>query len=740
MSPHPALPNGPFARLGHWCGRRRWPVMITWLVLLVVGAVFAMRAADQLTPGGFEISGSSSDIARTTIAEKFTADFPSSVTVTIDGRGASAAAVLATVDAVEAAVRDDPLVGGVTGPRQDPALLAEGGRVAFVEVGLNKGLDQALNDVASVVDAAQGAAQPGVQVEVTGSPAIFNDFNEVNNADLAKSEAVQVPLLILILVLVFGSLIAAGIPIATTVVALVVTLGLVFFIAQVVDLSIYVKNVVPLVGIGVGVDYTLFILTRYREELHSGRTPLEAIQVTSGTAGRAIFFSGLTVVVALAGMFAVGVPIFTGFAFGTIAVVFLAVLVALTLVPAILTALGHRVFKWDVGHRILRAVGLGRRPPVEEQVGRGFWVRWAEWVMDHAWLCVISTAVVLLALASPVLAMRLGSSGITALPKDTTSVRGAELVAEVQGPGAVSPIEVVADFRGQPVDQAAVAALAQAIARDPEVAAVQSKPDVSGDGTVALFNVYAKHIDDAPEAQDLVGRILDDYVPATAAISPALVSVGGGASQNRDFTDTVATNLPWVIGLVMILTFLVLVVLFRSLLLPLKAVVMTLLSVLAAYGVLVMVFQWGYGDSLLGFDHLGHVTNWVPPFLFSILFGLSMDYEVFLLSRVREHREHHGDDREAVAWGLARTGRIISAAALIMIVVFLTFLLNRLIPIKESALGLAVAIFLDATLVRILMVPAFMRLAGKWNWWLPGPLDRVLPRFDEGEIPAAPSR
>jgi putative drug exporter of the RND superfamily len=217
------------------------------------------------------------------------------------------------------------------------------------------------------------------------------------------------------------------------------------------------------------------------------------------------------------------------------------------------------------------------------------------------------------------------------------------------------------------------------------------------------------------------------------------VLVGGAASQNRDFNRTVASNLPRVIGIVMVLTFLVLVLLFRSLLLPLKAVVMTLLSALAAYGVLVMVFQWGWGDRLLGFEHLGHVTSWVPPFLFAILFGLSMDYEVFLLTRVREHYERHGDDRAAVAWGLARSGGVITAAAAIMVVVFLSFLLNRLIPIKEASLGLAVAVFLDATIVRIVLVPAFMRIAGRWNWWLPGPLERRLPRHDEGELGPASS-
>jgi RND superfamily putative drug exporter len=277
--------------------------------------------------------------------------------------------------------------------------------------------------------------------------------------------------------------------------------------------------------------------------------------------------------------------------------------------------------------------------------------------------------------------------------------------------------------------------LSRRLASDPEVQSISPTTIYSDDGTIASIRVFPKHDDDSQEAQDFVARIESEIAPRVPSLDGKQILIGGGASQNRDFTGTVASNLPKVIGLVMLLTFLVLVILFRSIVLPLKAVVMTLLSSLAAYGVLVMVFQYGWGDSLLGFEHLGHVTNWVPPFLFSILFGLSMDYEVFLLSRVREHRERYGDERAAVAWGLARTGYIITAAALIMIVVFMSFFVNRLIPIKESALGLAVAILIDATLVRILLVPAFMRVAGRWNWWLPGALDRILPRFDEGELP-----
>jgi uncharacterized membrane protein YdfJ with MMPL/SSD domain len=735
----PARTYGPFGRLAHACGRRRRWVMLAWLVAFFPLAFFSLSLADQLSPGGFEIEGSTSDRARTLLDEKFTRDFPSSMTVILSADPGDRAGLDRVAQGITESVSPatDPLVGRVTPANQVVVTPAGDRLLGFLSVGLTRGLDEALRDSDRVIDAIRDNRTDTVAVEVAGGPAIFTDFNAVNTEDLAKSEVIQLPIVILILIIVLGSLIAAGLPILATLVSLLVTLGSLYFVAQVFDLSIYVQNVVPLVGIGVAIDYTLFIVNRFREELQKGHPPLEAATITGATAGRAIFFSGLTVAVALSGMLAVGVPLFTGFAVGTMAVVFMAVLVAITLMPAILTALGPRIFKWNVGAPLMRRLGL----PLARRQGAdldapSFWERWAQAVMRRPWMAIIGASAVMLALAAPALDMKLGSSGSSALPAETTSVRGAALLASAQGIGAVAPNEIVVDGGGQPLrGDPSLVDLSAAVARDPEVQAVNPEVVFSDDGTVASIRVYAKHDDDSTEAQDLVARLEDEIIPSVASLDGKDVFIGGSASQNRDFTATVVKNLPKVIALVMLLTFLVLVVLFRSILLPLKAVVMTLLSSMAAYGVLVMVFQWGWGASLIGVDEpLGHVSNWVPPFLFSILFGLSMDYEVFLLSRIREHRDRYGDDRAAVAWGLARTGYIISAAAVIMIVVFISFQANRLIPIKESSLGLAVAILIDATLVRILLVPAFMRVAGKWNWWLPRPLEKILPRFDEGEL------
>jgi RND superfamily putative drug exporter len=750
MSPHPEgrladhrpaheagwIPAGPFARLGRWSARHRRWVIAAWLVVFVVLGAFAPRLADQLTPGGFEIAGSSSENARQVVQSEFTDRFPTGVTLVVssDTLGPGDAAFDAVVqDAARAARTVQPLVGAAVTPVQDASLAFPDRNTALVNVGFTQNLDESLRTVGDVIEAVRATSTGDVRVEVTGGPAIFEDFNAVNEEDLALSEVIQIPFILLILVIFFGSLVAAGIPIAATVIALISTLGGLYFAAQVMDLSIYVQNVVPLIGIGVGVDYSLFVVSRYRDELREGRRPLDAAAVTTATAGKAIFFSGLTVAVALAGMLAVGVPLFTGFAVGTIAVVFVAVAVGLTFTPALMVALSRWLFRFDPRPRARRLVGRRPRVEAEDLVGAGFWARWAKWVMARPWPVLLGTTAVLLLLAAPALDMRTGSSGISALPPDQPSVVAAERLAAVAGPGAVSPIDVVITEspRQLTADDPALQQLIRSISADPETAAVDPRIAFSADRTSVLFTVTPRQGDDVQATQDLVGRIQDQYAPAVPGLRDASVYVGGAASQNGDFTDTVSGNLPWVIALVMVLTFLVLVVLFRSIVLPLKAVVMTLLSVLAAYGVLVLVFQHGWLDGLLGFDHLGHVSNWVPAFLFSILFGLSMDYEVFLLSRVREHRERGASDTEAVAAGLARTGRIISAAATIMIIVFLSFLTNRLIPIKEVALGLAVAVFLDATLVRLMLVPAFMRLAGKWNWWLPGWLDRALPRIEE---------
>ncbi len=702
-----------FVRLGRLCVRRRRLVVVLWLLAFVGIGMWAPKLASTLKPGGFEIRGSESEAVRSLVAERFSGEAPSGLVIVIQADAADAESARRDVDRAAATLtrvtRDfDEIVLGV-----DPPLIAPDGRTGIVQVGMRHGIDQTLPKLPPLLDALNREPVSGVHVGITGGSAVFHDFDTVNEADLRRAEVIQIPLVLLVLVLVLGSLVAAGIPIVSTAISLAVTMGLLVAAARMLDMSIYVRNIVALVGIGVCVDYALFIVRRFREERDMGRDRDAAVEVTMATAGRAVFFSGLTVAVAVAGLFAVNLPIFTAFAIGSIAVVVVAVTCALTFIPSVLAILDHRVGALPVRRRRRRTVNIAETPMA----------RWAEAVMRRPWTCLIAGSVILVLLATPALALEFGSSGSTSLPRDVPSIRAAAVIADLGGAGAVAPIRIVVDGREDSPTDATVRAVSRAAATDTDVLTTRAHR-WSDDERAAVFEVISRYDEDDPRSHELVSRLRDTL----AAPNGVVVLVGGAPAQNLDFNRTVGESLPRVIGLVMILTFCVLVVLFRSLLLPLKAVVMTLLSVLATYGVLVIVFQWGVGASLLGFESLGHVTAWVPPFLFSIMFGLSMDYEVFLLTRVREGRDVLGDDRRAVAWGLARSGAIITAAAAIMLVVFLCFLTNRLIPIKETALGLAVAIFLDVTIVRLLLAPAFMVLAGRWNWWLPKWLDRLLPR------------
>lgn len=704
--------NDLFAGLGKWCVRHRRSIVIVWAVVFAVLGSMAPRLGDELTSGGFEIRGSDSQRVPQITRSKFSAEYASGLSAVIETRpdtSDAAAAIRAATDRVRrVALRYPDLVRAV-----DPVRIAPNGKTGVVLIGLHRTLDEVLRKADPILNDLAATTGQGTDIRITGGAAVFRDFDAVNERDLRRSELIQMPLVLAILLFVVGSVLAAGLPILASAVAMITTLGALWFAARSIDLTIYVKNIVPLIGIGVSVDYSLFIVTRFREELAEGYDVPDAVVRTSATAGRAVFFSGLTVIVALAGMAAVRVPIFTAFAVGATTVVGAAMATALTLVPALLALLGRRLAPARSTRALLGAASSGRMERFAERVMR-----------TPARSLALGTAV-LLVLAAPVTVMRLGSSGSSAIPKSMPSIRAAQTIAEIASPGAVAPIRIVIDGHGTPPRLALVTALAREVQRDPAVIATTA-PRRSDDGTFMVFETIAAFHEDDHRSHELVRRLRESVLPAALGSSGDAAYVGGAPAQNADFIDTVSGRLPLVIALVMLLTFIVLTILFRSIILPLKAIVITLLSAVASYGVLVAVFQWGWLSGLLGFQSLGHVTAWVPPFLFCLLFGLSMDYEVFLITRIRERLDTTDDQRAAIAWGIGRSGRIITAAALIMVVVFLSFVTNRLIPVKEAALGMAVAVILDATIVRMVLVPSFMALAGRWNWWLPRWLDRLL--------------
>ena len=572
-----------------------------------------------------------------------------------------------------------------------------------------------------------GEEDAAVPLHIVGQGGLWAGMQELSKQDLEQAEFVGLPLVLIILLVVFGSLAAAALPLALGVAAVTVTGAIVYLLAQVMEMSIFVTNMASMLGIGVAVDYSLFILARYREELRGGRSPAEARAAAMRTSGMAVAFSGVTVVVALAGLFLINAKVADSMAIGAIVVVAVAVLAAVTLLPALIALLGHRVS--EPGKIVGRL-----RPRRKQRTGPGFWERWTNTLMKRPLPFAIGATALMLLLALPGLSLQLGTGAIPQFPKGFETRDGFELAAQGHGgAGAMGPIQLIADFGGAPVDQPALEAFPPQLGKVSGVADVTG-PVLSRDGHRALFIITPTHAAEDDRTIALVDRLRDIDGPVGATLL-----VGGPTAQNTDFSDLVQGSL-WKVGLfVVVLSVLVLLLALRSIVLPIKAVLMNVLSVAAAYGVLVMVFQYGWFDGIFGYDSLGYIQALTPALLLAIVFGLSMDYEVFMLSRIKERFLATGDNRTAVAQGLQASAGTISSAALIMVAVFTIFAFTGVPQIKEIGVGLAVAIFLDATVVRLVLVPATMELLGDRNWWLPGWLDRLLPDvdFEADEAPKA---
>jgi RND superfamily putative drug exporter len=508
-------------------------------------------------------------------------------------------------------------------------------------------------------------------------------------------------------------------------------------------MSVFVTNMASMIGIGVAVDYSLFILARFREEVRGGKSAPEARAAALATSGLAVLFSGLAVIISLGGLWMVDNQAIRSMALGAMIVVGIAILTACLLLPALIRVLGHRVeaggVPWTVIGFLRAPFRRRRRPGITNPNRPTFWERWTRRVMARPVLSVLVTSAVLLVLAIPVLDMETGNAAIEQFPADHDVRVGAEL-AEKSGGGS-NPVEVVARFdHGTASDREnsnAVAELSEEMERDRTVAKV-AEPIPSEDDRSVLIEVVPKGSSESDQALALVDRLRESTVPESDLAERATVSVGGETARIEDVRTQIDESMWKIVAFVLGLSFLVLMVMLRSLLLPLKAILMNLLSIGAAYGVLVVVFQWGWFDELLGFDSLGAIDTINPPLILAVVFGLSMDYEVFLLSRIRERYEAHGDNRRAVAEGLSTSARTISSAALIMTAVFTVFVLTGVPSIQEIGLGTAVAVAIDATLVRLILVPAAMVLMGRWNWWLPRWLDRLLPDlgFENARAPA----
>jgi RND superfamily putative drug exporter len=574
------------------------------------------------------------------------------------------------------------------------------------------------DEAESVVDEVERADEDAAfAVTVTGEETLDHDFNLLSQEDLESGELqFGLPAALIILLLVFGTVVAGLIPLLMAIVSIIVALGFVSLLAQQFELSVFVINMLTGMGLALGIDYSLFVVSRYREERARGREQFEAIAVSGLTASRAVVFSGTAFVVAMFGMLLVPSSIMRSLAVGAIVVGIVSVVAATTLLPALLGLLGDRVDSLRVpfiGRRVLASAGSESR----------FWGAIVQRVLRRPGLSLVLSAGLLVVLATPVLGLNVGTSGVSALPDRFASKQGF-LALERDFPGTrTDPAEIVVSNASSPGTEQALEALQTGLSADPRFGEGEIRR--SADGAVAVLSVPVQGDPTDETAVAAVRELRSDVVPDAFAGMGAEALVGGTTSENIDYFSSVIDPAPYVIGLVLLLTFVLLTLVFRSVVVGATAVLLNLLSVGAAYGLLVTVFQYGIGADLLGFQQVDTIEAWVPLFLFSVLFGLSMDYQVFLLSRIRERYDQCGDTTDAVKFGVASTARIITGAALIIVAVFAGFARGDLIMFQQMGFGVAVALLLDATIIRSVVLPSAMRLLGDWNWYLPRWLDWI---------------
>jgi RND superfamily putative drug exporter len=614
----------------------------------------------------------------------------------------------------------------------DDSLISADGHTTILPIVMAGDLtqaDQNIDQVHAIVHAADGKA--GLDTLVTGTASINSDFSQTAESDLRKGEGIGVPIALIILLIVFGAVVAAGLPIVLSLVAITAAIALTALVGRTFDVSIFAINMVSMMGLATGIDYSLFIISRFREERARGREKIDAIAVTGGTASRAVLFSGLTVVLALLGLVIVPTNIFASLAIGAILVVSMSVVAALTLLPAVLGLLGDRV-------NSLRLPYLGRRLLDGHATGRTSWIaRVAQRAMKRPAVALVVGVGVLLLCAYPALDMKTGVSGVNTFPDSFASKQGFAVLEQQFSAGGVSPVQIVVDGQvNDPAVRSGIERLQKKLAADQAFGPVQMQTATSGTLTLLSVPVNSDAVGDLALAK--VRELRSTLVPTAFAGSGAGVYVTGQTAGNVDYIDIVNRYFPWVVGLVLSLSFLLLMVAFRSVIIPVKAILMNLLSVGAAYGLITLVSLKGWGAGLLGFQQVETVEQWVPLFLFAVLFGLSMDYQVFLLSRIKEAWDRTNDNALAVTEGVNATAGIITGAALIMVAVFAGVAAGDLVMFQQMGFGLAVAVLLDATLIRTLLVPAAMKLLGRWNWYLPSWLE-WLPHLSIEGAPQVPT-
>jgi len=702
-------------RLARFSIRHRRIFVIGWL-LIAVGITILAGSAGKQFADDLSLPGQDSQEA----TDLVDAHFPGQVNGTnpvlfksTDGKITSQKNQQ-LIDETVKALKAQGGVTSVVGPfsPEGRAQISKGGQIAYASVALVDGPGELSDEEAeSLVDVATGRQGNGLQVAVGGYLG-----QQVSKPSTESSEAIGLTVAAIVLILTFGSIIAMGMPILTAVIGLMGGLGAITLLSHVTTISTTSPTLATMIGLGVGIDYALFIVTRHRSGLAAGLDPDEAAARATATAGGAVLFAGSTVIIALLALGLAGIPLVWTLGYAAAIAVLFAILVALTFLPALLAWVGHGIERLKVPlphstHPDNRAHG---------------WARWAEWVSDHPWVSAVAGVVILLVLAWPATNMKLGQEDLGQLPTDTQTRQAYDLTTEGFGVGENGPLLIAIEPLG---DEAAVKSLSQAVAGDPGIKAV-TPPETSKDGKAVIFTAVPNTSPSSFTTQDTVLRLRDDVIPKAIGQGKAEAHVGGVTAGYIDLGDEISDNLPLLIGVVVLLSIVLLLLAFRSIVIPLQAALMNLVSVAAAYGIITFVFQEGHGASLIGLDGSVPVVSFLPLVMFAILFGLSMDYQVFLLTQIKEAHKQSGRNRHAVIEGLAGSARVITSAAAIMVAVFASFILNGDPVVKQFGIGLAFAVAIDATVVRCLLVPAMLVLTSRWNWWLPGWLDRALPRID----------
>lgn len=720
--------------LARGSARRPWRTVVTWVLLLVVAVFLTSQLLGDALTTSIAFTDEPESIQAANLIEEVRGEPTDTefVVVTAEGTEVTDPVYMGYVTEIEAALvaLGPDVVVSVGSYLSETGPVSESGRSALLPIVVaGDDLDVVGENASSVRETlAEIQAPDGFQALMAGPATLNNDFNTIAEEDLRTGETIGIGVALVVLILVFGSVVSGVIPVILGVVAIAVALGLAALVGLVMDLSFFITNMITMIGLAVGIDYSLFIVSRYREERLHGFDQLDSITRAGATATRAVFFSGMTVVLSLVGLLILPNTLFRALGLGAILVVVVAVLASMTLLPAVLSLLGDRI----------EALRVRRRRTLDEQ-GR-MWDRITKTVMGRPVLSIVVAGGILLLAASSLFSINQGLSGVSTLPEDMESRLAFEILASEFAGGFTSPIEVAVN--GDSVAET-VANLEAAVAADGGFGPTFVDPASTED--LAVVSVQTLGDVNSIDSQDALRHLRADIVP-DAVVGDTEAFVGGETAITVDFLDQVDTYTPIVFGVVLGLSFLLLLLAFRSVVIPGKAIAMNLLSVGAAYGMVVAVFQTGVGPAwlkdvadFLGFEQVETIEAWLPLFLFSILFGLSMDYHVFLLSRIKERFDQTGDNTESVAHGLRTTGALITGAAIIMVAVFAGFAAGRLVAFQQMGFGLAIAVLLDATIVRSILVPASMRLLGKWNWYFPSWLEWIPNVSVEGHLEMTPA-